>query len=209
MFGARGSGDTSGFGGLAVQTAWPGPSPRPFGGWFDQVVDTLSALLQAADAAEAIEQVVVDRGELTIHVGRGHLLTALAGLRDHPELRFELSLGVSGAHYPDQTGRELHAVYHLVSITHGTRQLRVEAAAPEADPAIPSSVGVYPAHNWHEREVYDMFGIVFPGHPALARILLPDDWTGHPQRKDHPLGGIGVQFDGATVPPADLRRRYY
>jgi NADH-quinone oxidoreductase subunit C len=110
-------------------------------------------------------------------------------------------------HYPDDTGRELHAVYHLLSMTHN-RRIRLEVAAPDGDPHIPSIVSVYPTNDWHERETWDMFGIVFDGHPALARILMPDDWPGHPQRKDYPLGGIPVEYKGATIPPPDERRSY-
>ena len=73
---------------------------------------------------------------------------------------------------------------------------------------IPSLVGVYPACNWHERETWDFFGIIFDGHPALTRIQMPDDWPGHPQRKDYPLGGIPVEYKGATIPPPDTRRSY-
>ena len=79
---------------------------------------------------------------------------------------------------------------------------------PDADPHIPSIVAVYPTNDWHERETYDMFGIVFDGHPALTRILMPDDWPGHPQRKDYPLGGIPVEYKGGTIPPPDQRRSY-
>ena len=63
-------------------------------------------------------------------------------------------------------------------------------------------MSVYPTNDWHERETWDMFGIVFDGHPALARILMPDDWPGHPQRKDYPLGGIPVEYKGGYHPPA-------
>ena len=66
----------------------------------------------------------------------------------------------------------------------------------------------YPTADWHERETWDFFGIVFDGHPALTRILMPDDWPGHPQRKDYPLGGIPVEYKGATIPPPDQRRSY-
>jgi NADH-quinone oxidoreductase subunit C len=209
MFGAAGTGDTSGYGGLVTAIALPGPSERPYGGWFDEVVDILIEVLDESGTgyASAIESVVVDREELTLHVVRDHLVEVAQVLRDDQDLRFELSLGVSGVHYPHDAGRELHAVYHLVSVTH-SRRLRLEVAVPDADPHLPSTVSVYPANDWHERETYDFFGMIFDGHPALARIEMPDDWPGHPQRKDYPLGGIPVEYKGATVPPPDQRRSY-
>ena len=94
------------------------------------------------------------------------------------------------------------------SITHGSRRVRLEVTAPDDDPHIPSIVSIYPGVDWHERETWDMFGIVFDGHPSLTRILMPDDWPGHPQRKDYPLGGIPVEYKGGTVPPPDQRRAY-
>lgn len=202
----HGSGDTSGFGGLVRQASMPGPSSRPYGEWFDEAVDVLVELLDS-DADRAIESVIVDRGELTIVVSRDHIVDVCRHLRDDQDLRFEFSLGVSGVHYPADADRELHAVYHLTSITHG-RRLRLEVAVPNSDPHIPSTTSVYPTNNWHEREAYDFFGIIFDGHPGLARIEMPDDWVGHPQRKDYPLGGIPVEYKGATVPPPDERRQY-
>ncbi|MDH6112375.1 NADH-quinone oxidoreductase subunit C [Kitasatospora sp. MAP12-15] len=209
MFGTGGTGDTSGFGGLVAPIVLPGPSSRPYGGWFDEVADELEGALeeQGLDPADAIEKTVVDRGELTFHIAREHLLQVARTLRDDPALRFELCLGVSGVHYLADPGRELHAVYHLRSITH-TRLIRVEVTAPDADPHIPSVVSVYPTNDWHEREAYDFFGIVFDGHPALTRIMMPDDWLGHPQRKDYPLGGIPVEYKGAQIPAPDQRRSY-
>ena len=103
--------------------------------------------------------------------------------------------------------RELHAVYHLLSMTHN-RRIRLEVSCPDDDPHVPSVVAVYPTADWHERETYDFFGIVFDGHPALTRIEMPDDWRGHPQRKDYPLGGIPVEYKGATILPPDDRRAY-
>ncbi|MFF4340412.1 NADH-quinone oxidoreductase subunit C [Kitasatospora sp. NPDC001540] len=209
MFGAHGTGDTSGFGGLTAPIVLPGPSERPYGGYFDEVADEFEGALeeQGLDVADVIGKTVVDRGELTFHVEREHLLTAVRILRDDPALRFELCLGVSGVHYPQDKGRELHAVYHLRSITHG-RLIRLEVTAPDADPRIPSVVSVYPTNDWHERETYDFFGLVFEGHPALTRIMMPDDWLGHPQRKDYPLGGIPVEYKGAQIPAPDQRRSY-
>ncbi|WAL73410.1 NADH-quinone oxidoreductase subunit C [Kitasatospora sp. YST-16] len=209
MFGAHGTGDTSGFGGLTAPIVLPGPSERPYGGYFDEVADEFEGALeeQGLDVADVIEKTVVDRGELTFHLDRAHLLKAVRILRDDPALRFELCLGVSGVHYPQDKGRELHAVYHLRSITH-TRLIRLEVTAPDADPRIPSVVSVYPTNDWHERETYDFFGLVFEGHPALTRIMMPDDWLGHPQRKDYPLGGIPVEYKGAQIPAPDQRRSY-
>ncbi|GAA1892242.1 NADH-quinone oxidoreductase subunit C [Lapillicoccus jejuensis] len=210
MFGPRQGEDTSGYGGLQAPVLFPGASPRPYGGWFDEAADALERALVGGSASfgEAVERVVVDRGELTLFVRREHLVEVARTLRNEAALRFEICLGVSGVHYPQETGRELHAVYHFLSITNGSRRLRVEVTAPDADPHIPSIVEVYPANDWHERETWDMFGIQFDGHPALTRILMPDDWPGHPQRKDYPLGGIPVEYKGATIPPPDQRRSY-
>jgi NADH-quinone oxidoreductase subunit C len=88
------------------------------------------------------------------------------------------------------------------------RRIRLEVSCPDGDPHIPSIVATYPTIDWHERETFDMFGIIFDGHPALTRILMPDDWPGHPQRKDYPLGGIPVEYKGGSIPPPDERRSY-
>ncbi|GAS91455.1 NADH-quinone oxidoreductase subunit C [Mycolicibacterium brisbanense] len=208
MFGAQGTGDTSGYGRLVRSVALPGSTPRPYGGYFDDVVDRLAEVLGAQRYAVSIERVVVYRDELTLEVSRVQLPAVAAVLRDDAALRFEMCLGVSGVHYPDDTGRELHAVYPLMSITHN-RRIRLEVAAPDADPHIPSLYGIYPTTDWHERETYDFFGIIFDGHPALTRIEMPDDWVGHPQRKDYPLGGVPVQYHGAQIPPPDQRRSYH
>ena len=207
MFGAKGSGDTSGYGGLVDPIVFPAASRRPFGGWFDEVADALEARLRDSDLEHAVERVVIHRGEITFHVRREDLLAVARLLRDEDALRFEFCSGVSGVNYPNDEGRELHAVYHLLSMTHN-RRVRLEVTAPDADPHIPSIVSVYPTNDWHERETFDMFGIVFDGHPALTRILMPDDWPGHPQRKDYPLGGIPVEYKGGTIPPPDERRSY-
>lgn len=209
MFGAKTTGDTSGYGRLQVRRPSVASSARPYGGYFDEIADDLGRALEAAgvEFGDAIEYVVVDRGELTFYVRREHLAKVAAQMRDDPKLRFELCSGVSGVHYPDETGRELHSVVHLVSITHN-RRVRLEIACPDADPHVPSIVGTYPTADWHERETYDFFGIIYDGHPHLTRIEMPDDWHGHPQRKDYPLGGIPVEYRGATVPPPDERRSY-
>ncbi|WP_121253280.1 NADH-quinone oxidoreductase subunit C [Nocardioides ferulae] len=207
MFGVKGTGDTSGYGGLVSAVTLPGAARRPYGGWYDAVADALGEGLRDAGLEPAVESVVIHRGEITFHIRREDVLTVARLLRDDPRLRFELLAGVSGVHYPQDTGRELHAVYHLLSMTHN-RRIRLEVTAPDADPHIPSVVSVYPTADWHEREAYDMFGLIFDGHPSLTRILMPDDWPGHPQRKDYPLGGIPVEYKGGQVPPPDQRRSY-
>ena len=210
MFGTLDTGDTSGYGGMVSPILFPGAAVRPYGSYFDEVADRLEGGFGGGSAsyADAIERIVVDRGEMTVFVRREHLPVVARALRDDPALRFEICTGVSGVHYPHEAGRELHAVYHFLSITHGGRRVRVEVTAPDSDPHIPSIVEIYPANDWHERETWDMFGIEFDGHPSLTRILMPDDWPGHPQRKDYPLGGIPVEYKGATVPPPDQRRSY-
>ncbi len=215
MFGTQGSGDTSGYGGLTQPIVYPGASERPYGpstgsggtGWFDEVADALEQRLTADGLESAVERVVVHRGEITFHVRREDLEVLARHLRDDERLRFEFCASVSGVHYPDDTGRELHVAYHLLSMTHN-RRIRVEVSVPDADPHLPSLVATYPTADWHERETWDMFGIVFDGHPALTRILMPDDWPGHPQRKDYPLGGIPVEYKGGSIPPPDERRSY-
>ncbi|CRK50907.1 NADH-quinone oxidoreductase subunit C [Rhodococcus sp. RD6.2] len=209
MFGVRGTGDTSGYGRLERPVMLPPSSSRPLGGWFDAVADELAAALDAAGVPpdDAIEKLVVFRDELTVHVRAPFLPAVARALRDEPALRFELCLGVNGVHYPQDTGRELHAVYPLMSITHN-RRIRLEVSVPDANPYVPSLYAVYPTNDWHERETYDFFGIVFDGHPALTRIEMPDDWNGHPQRKDYPLGGVPVEYRGAQIPPPDERRAY-
>lgn len=203
MFGVSGTGDTSGYGGLVRSQVSPGSSQRPYGGYFDEVADDLERAYP--EFADAIEKVVVDRGELTLHVKREKLVEVAYILRD--KLLFEMCLGVNGVHYLEQSGRELHAIYPLLSITHN-RRVRLEVSCPDSDPHIPSVVEVWAGNNWHERETYDMFGIIFDGHPALTRILMPDDWQGHPQRKDYALNGIAVEYKGATTPAPDNRRAY-
>ncbi len=203
MFGAHGTGDTSGYGGLVRTAASAGSSQRPYGGYFDDVADDLERAYPGF--SDAIERVVVDRGELTLHVKREKLVEVALILRD--VLKFEMCMGVSGVHYPENLGRELVAVYPLLSMTNN-RRIRLEVSVPDSDAHIPSLVEVWAGNNWHERETFDMFGIIFDSHPGLTRILMPDDWAGHPQRKDYALGGVPIEYKGATVPAPDNRRSY-
>jgi NADH-quinone oxidoreductase subunit C len=204
MFGAASGGDTSGFGGLVRRAPADASSPRPFGSWFDEAVDALQEAYPSF--GDAVTRVVVDRGELTLHVRPDRLAEVAQVLRDDENLRFEFCSGVSGVDYPSSRER-LHAVVHLMSMTY-RRRIRLETAVTAEDPHVASVTHVYPTADFHERETWDMFGIIFDGHPALTRILMPDDWHGHPQRKDYPLGGVPVEYKGAQIPPPDERRAY-
>ena len=207
MFGIQGSGDTSGFGGLQLPGYVPAPAERPFGGWFDAFVDELGAALAERGISGAVQQITIDRGEITFYVDRERLVDLCRTLRDDDALRFELCSSVSGVDYGADVVRRLHVVYQLLSMTY-RRRIRLEVAVDVDDAHVPSVVEVYPTADWHEREAWDMFGVIFDGHPALTRILMPDDWDGHPQRKDYPLGGIPVEYKGAQIPPPDQRRAY-
>ena len=200
---STGSGDTSGYGGIQRTLEMPGASQPPFGEPFDAIHSRAMEILPELQGS----RVLFDRGELTIYVDRAALPAVVAKFRDDAHLRFEVCMSVSGAHYPQQTGAELHVVYDLLSYTHN-RRVRLEVSCPDSDPHIPSIVATYPMVDWHERETWDMFGVIFDGHPALTRILMPDDWAGHPQRKDYPLGGVDVEYKGAWVPAPDNRRTY-
>ncbi len=204
MFGAAGGGDTSGFGGLVRRAPLDASTPRPLGGWYDEAVDALEEAF--AGYGDTVTRVVVDRGELTLHVRPEKVAELCQHLRDDENHRYELLLGVSGVDYPS-TPERFHVVYHLLSMTY-RRRLRLETAVTEADPHVASVTGVYPTADFHERETWDMFGVQFEGHPALTRILMPDDWDGFPQRKDYPLGGVPVEYKGAQIPPPDERRSY-
>jgi NADH-quinone oxidoreductase subunit C len=204
MFGAAFGGDTSGFGGLVKRAPADASSPRPFGGWYDEAVDALAEGFPGY--GDAVTRVVVDRGELTVHVRPDKVADLCRHLRDDANHRYELLSSVSGVDYPSQPDR-LHVVYHLTSMTY-RRRLRLETAVPLDAPHVATVTAVYPTADFHERECWDMFGVVFAGHPALTRILMPDDWQGHPQRKDYPLGGVPVEYKGAQIPPPDERRSY-
>ncbi len=197
-----GSSDTSGFNNMTRQVCLGGEANVPFGGWFDAVANRMAELVP-----HFAHRVTVWRDKITFHVVSDKLVELCKALRDDEELRFEVCVGMNGVHYPNDVDAELHAVYMLLSYTHN-RRICLEASCPEADPHIPSVTSVYPMVNYHEREAYDMFGIVFDGHPGLTRILMPDDWAGHPQRKDYPLGGVPIEYKGAVVPPVNERRSY-
>lgn len=146
---------------------------------------------------------LIAREEVTLTVARERLLDELGWLRNEPDLAFAFVSDVSCTDWPGREPR-IWMAYHLYSFEHGHR-IRVKVGLPEDDLQVPSVTPMFPAANWHEREVFDLFGVVFEGHPDLRRILLPDDWEGHPLRKDQPLGGVVTRYRGATIPPPDER----
>jgi NADH-quinone oxidoreductase subunit C len=128
-----------------------------------------------------------DRGELTIWIDRQFLREAVTVLRDHPDIRFNFLADVTCVDwYPSQPRFEV--VYHLLSHSRKDR-VRLKVKLPGEDPRVDSIVPVWPAANYFEREVFDLFGIHFEGHPYLRRIMMPDHWEGHPLRKDYPVEG--------------------
>jgi NADH-quinone oxidoreductase subunit C len=147
--------------------------------------------------------VVEARSEVTVVVERGELLEALAFLRDQPELAFGFLTSVAPTDWPGRSPRYWVA-YELASLEHRHR-VRVKVGVPENDAVVPSVVSLYPTANWHEREAWDFYGVVFDGHPDLRRILLPEDWEIFPLRKTEELGGVGTPYRGAFIPPVDQR----
>jgi NADH-quinone oxidoreductase subunit C len=145
-------------------------------------------------------------GQTSIEVDRSAIADVARHLRD--DVPFELLADLSAVDFLDvrTSERRYLIAYHLYSFAHN-RRLRLRVAVPEGDEVVPSVTSVWPTANWHEREVWDFFGIRFDRHPDLRRVLMPDDWTGHPLRKDYPLGGTKVEYRGALVPPPDIRRQ--
>jgi NADH-quinone oxidoreductase subunit C len=144
----------------------------------------------------------------TVVVPAAQIVEMCTFLRDDPELDFAMLSWVGGVDYLPRNPR-FEVIYHLLSITHTCRfVLKVELT--DEQPKLASVCGVWPTANWHERETYDFYGIVFDGHPDLTRILLPEEWVGWPLRKDSPLGYQEVAFThntpNRTVPAPDLTR---
>ena len=130
-----------------------------------------------------------DCGELTVPPAQ--LVEAMTFLRD--ELGFEMVVDITAVDWLPREPR-YDVVYQMLSISGGCR-MRVKVELPNVDaPEVPSLTSLWPGANWFEREVYDFFGIVFTGHPDLRRILMPDEWIGHPLRKDYPVGGVPVEY---------------
>jgi NADH-quinone oxidoreductase subunit C len=152
---------------------------------------------------QAVSEAIEFRGELTLVVEPGWLLEVAAALRDDPDLAFDrLSDLCAVDHLPRRPRFDLN--YHLHSMQHNTR-LRLKARLPEDDPRIKSVVQVWPAANWYEREVHEMFGIFFQDHPDLRHLLLPDDMVGYPLRRDYP--GTAVEENQFTHNFVEIERQ--
>ena len=147
----------------------------------------------AAGLGDAVLSRTIARGELTIVVDAQKIVPVLTWLRDDPACRFISFIDICGADYPAREKR-FDVVYHLLSPRHNAR-IRVKLEADDVTP-VPSSVSVFPAANWFEREAYDLYGILFTDHPDLRRILTDYGFDGHPLRKDFPLTGfVEVRYD--------------
>jgi NADH-quinone oxidoreductase subunit C len=147
---------------------------------------------------------IVARGEVTTLAAADKLIAALEMLRDDPEFAFDTLSDIAATDWPDRDPR-FWVAYELYSMRHRHR-LRVKVGLPESRPHIPTVTELYPTANWLEREVYDLFGLFFDGHPNMTRILLPNDWEGHPQRKTEDLGGVNTPYkNGKFIPPIDQR----
>jgi NADH-quinone oxidoreductase subunit C len=132
------------------------------------------------------------RGDLSVTLAPAAYLAAATLLRDEPALRYTFLENLCGVDYLGRDPR-FEVVAHLVSMQLNHR-VCLKVGAPEADPQVPSLTPLFATANYQERETWDLLGIRFDGHPSLTRILMPDDWVGHPQRKDHPLGDEEVAF---------------
>jgi len=134
-----------------------------------------------------VQAVKFDREELTVWIEKGSIREACAILRDHPECPFNYLCDITAVDwYPSEPRFEV--VYHLLSIPKKER-VRLKAKLDGSSPAIESVTSVWPSANFYEREVFDLFGVRFTGHPNLKRIMMPDNWEGHPLRKDYPVEG--------------------
>jgi len=188
-----------------------------------QLSEQLRALRDHLVGAFPRLEVLGFRGELTLLATPDDLVELVRFCRDDPDVTCQFLMDLSAVHWPggefsDQahettgwptvTSRHegrIEVDYLMYSVTHNHR-FRIRVDTPDDAPNLPTVSHLYASANFMEREAYDFFGISFVGHPNLQRIHMPDGWEGHPQRKDYPLGGVEVQYKGATVPPPDERK---
>lgn len=156
----------------------------------------LRRLLEAR--GDAVQATHARAGDATAVVDAARVVELLRFLRDDPACAFDMLADLCAVDYlrhPDHTGPRFEVVYHLLSTRH-LHRLRIKAGVPELPCQIDSCVEVWPAANWMEREVFDLYGVRFRNHPDLRRILLYEEFEGHPLRKDYPIGGEPVRFSG-------------
>jgi NADH-quinone oxidoreductase subunit C len=154
-----------------------------------------AADLLTRDLPDAVLRVDEGAGEVTIVLAGDHLVTAMRLLRDHQDALYKVPLFVTAVDWPDREPEEprFDVVYQLRSLQHND-DCRVIVQVPEAAPQVATLERVFPGMDWHERETFDLLGIEFLGHHDLHRILLPEDWVGHPLRKDYVSFGEPVAF---------------
>ena len=184
--------ETSQAGPASAKPAGDTPPPRP-AAKVDPVEQALRSEVSSvplerlrALIPDAIEETSFYAGVPIVRVSRDSVVRVCHLLKEDPECDMKYLSNLCGAHYPDRP-EPFEVVYHLYSITRGHR-IALKVRTTEAQP-VPTVTVVWRTANWHEREAYDMYGIRFDGHPDLTRILLPDDWEGHPLRKEYPLEG--------------------
>ena len=166
--------------------------------------DTLAALTKrfgAPAAGSPIENVVEFRGETTVVVARSALLDVLAFLKDTPGLGFTFLANLTA--YDDWPEEPRFKVVYQLRELNLPSQLRLKVRLTGDDALLPSITGLYLNANWHERELFDMFGIKFTGHPDLRRILMPEEFTSFPLRKDYPLRGRGERHNFPIITRAE------
>ncbi|MBI5639876.1 MAG: NADH-quinone oxidoreductase subunit C [Nitrospirae bacterium] len=135
------------------------------------------------------------RGQVSVTLRKDRIVEICRYLHDEPDLSFDYLTDVCGVDYLGKKEKRFEVVYHLYSIRH-RHMIRLKAEVSEKDPYIDSVMPVWVGADWHEREAYDLFGIVFKGHRDLRRILMPEDWEGHPLRKDYPVKGPEKEWPG-------------
>jgi NADH-quinone oxidoreductase subunit C len=142
-----------------------------------------------------VKDIVEFRGQVSMVMKRDQLLEICIWLHDDPEFHFDYLKDLCGVDYLGRKAIRFEVVYTLYSLKHD-HMIRLRAEVSEEDQSIESVVQVWIGADWHERECHDLFGIIFKGHPDLKRILLPDDWEGHPLRKDYPVQGPEEEWPG-------------
>ena len=165
----------------------------------------IAAILQEAVPGLQVEIAPTIDSQHTLYVAGEQLIPVLQTLRDRPGLKFGFLAELTAADYWPAREPRFELIYILVSIEHRLR-LRVKVRLPGEDPHVATATPIWPAANWLEREVWDLFGIAFDGHPDPRRLLMPEDWEGHPQRKDYP---VQIQKAAQTYAPLEVSEEQF